>query len=148
MVEEQQTSDHCRYTYYLNNDIHRLTLLDDSTDAVDDALHYLAQVLDEHPAEQPLRLFIDARVGVPPLNYFFTHLRKLYASREALPPIRAAYVYEKSIVLSVFQAFFAALRINATRRFFRNSSDIEAIEWLTNSGSTPFSATDMETSGS
>lgn len=125
-----QASLRCQYRQSLNNGIHRLTLQDASTEAVDDALMILSQVLDEHPVDEPLLLLIDARAGVPPLNYFFAQLRKVYGAREALPPIRAAYLYANSILLSVLQSFFNALGINASRRFMKNGTEIEAQNWL------------------
>lgn len=121
---------HCLHRHYLNNDVHKLILQDDTSAAVDDALYHMKAILDEQPADETLRLFIDARAGVPPLNYFFTELRKLYGSYDALPQIRAVYVYDKSIVLSIIQAFFQALRMNASRRFLKNGTDVEALEWL------------------
>jgi hypothetical protein len=125
-----QTELNCVHQHHLTTHIHKLILQNDSTAAVDDALHYLKQILDGHPADEKLRLFIDARAGVPPLQYFFAELRKLYASYEQLPEIRAVYLYKDSIVLSVIQMFFNALRMNASRRFMKNGTDIEAQNWL------------------
>jgi hypothetical protein len=125
-----QTELNCVHQHYLNTDIHKLILKNDSTAAVDDALAHLKKILQEHPAEDKLRLFIDARSGVPPLQYFFAELRKVYAAQEQLPEIRAVYLYKDSIVLSVIQMFFNALRMNASRRFMKNGTDIEAQAWL------------------
>jgi hypothetical protein len=121
-----QTELNCVHQHHLTTDIHKLILKNDSTAAVDDALLYLKHILDGHPVEEKLRLFIDARSGVPPLQYFFAELRKLYATYEQLPEIRAVYLYKDSIVLSVIQMFFNALRMNASRRFMKNGTDIDA----------------------
>lgn len=125
-----QTELNCIHQHFLNSGIHKLILQNDSVQAVDDALLHLKKILNEHPVEQKLRLFIDARSGVPPLQYFFAELRKLYATYEQLPEIRAVYLYKDSIVLSVIQMFFNALRMNASRRFMKNGTDIEAQNWL------------------
>lgn len=125
-----ETQLNCLYQYYLTNHIHKLILQNDSKRAVDDALMHLKKVLDEHDGNEKLRIFIDARAGVPPIQYLFSKLRKLYATYDDLPEIRAVYVYEGSVVLSVIQAFFNALGINASRRFIRGGTDIEAQDWL------------------
>ena len=125
-----QTELNCLHQYYLTNHIHKLIIQNDSKNAVDDALVHLKKILDEQPLDEKLKLLIDARLGVPPLQYFFAELRKLYGTYEALPEIRAVYIYEDSIVLSVLQVFFNALRLNATRRFIKGGTEIEAQDWL------------------
>lgn len=125
-----QTELNCLHQYYLTNHIHKLVLKNDSKNAVDDALMHLKNILDEQPQDEKLRLYIDARSGVPPLQYFFAQLRKLYGTYDALPQIRAVYVYEGSIVLSVIQIFFNALGLDASRRFIKGGTDIEAQTWL------------------
>ena len=115
---------------YLNNGVHALILKDDSTEAVDAALHHLANILIEHPHHEQLKLFIDARAGIPPLAYFYRELRKVYGARDVLPPIRAAYIYQHSLLLSALQAFFNTLKMNASRRFIKGGTETEAIEWL------------------
>lgn len=129
-----QTHLNCVHQHYLNNDVHKLITQNGSNEAVDEALVHLKRIIDNHleenGAETTLRLFIDARAGVPPLQYFFSSLRKLYATYDALPTIRAVYVYEESVVLSLIQMFFNALRMNASRRFIKNGTDVEALEWV------------------
>lgn len=125
-----QTELNCLYQYYLTNHIHKLIIQVDNKLAVDDALVHMKKVLDEHPQDEQLKLLIDARKGVPPLQYFFAELRKLYGTYEALPEIRACYIYNDSVVLSVLQMFFNALRMNASRRFVKGGSEIEAQQWL------------------
>ena len=129
-----QTHLNCVHQHYLNNDVHKLILQNASSETVDEALAHLKRIIDnhvhEHATAKVLRLFIDARAGVPPLQYFFTELRKLYGTYEALPTIRAVYVYEDSVVLSLLQMFFNALRMNASRRFIKNGTDVEALEWV------------------
>lgn len=125
-----QTELNCLYQYYLTNHIHKLIIQNDSKLAVDDALFHLKNVLDEHPEGELLKLFIDARGGMPPLQYFFSELRKLYGTYEILPPIRAVYIYEDSVVLSVLQVFFNALGLDASRRFIKGGTEIEAQKWL------------------
>ena len=125
-----QTELNCLYQYYLTNHIHKLILQSNSKNAVDDALVHLKKVLDEHPQDEQLKLLIDARSGVPPLQYFFTELRKLYSTYDTLPEIRACYIYEDSVMLSVLQMFFNALRLNATRRFIKGGTELEAQNWL------------------
>lgn len=125
-----QVTSNCHYQHYLNNNIHKLILQNDSKLAVDEALIHLGNILDEHTMDKQLRLFIDARAGVPPLQYFFAELRKLYGQREQLPEIRAVYLYEDSVVLSVLQVFFKALGLNAKRRFIKGGTEIQAQEWL------------------
>lgn len=129
-----QMQANCVHQHYLNNDVHKLILQNATSDAVDEALVHLKRVIDKHlsknGADTTLRLFIDARAGVPPLQYFFTALRKLYATYDQLPTIRAVYVYEDSVVLSLLQMFFNALRMNASRRFIKNGTDVEALEWV------------------
>ena len=129
-----QTQANCVHQHYLNNDVHKLITQTASNQAVDEALVHMKRILDNHlkenGADTTLRLFIDARAGVPPLQYFFTELRKLYATYDQLPTIRAVYVYEDSVVLSLLQMFFNALRMNASRRFIKNGTDVEALEWV------------------
>lgn len=125
-----QTELNCLYQYYLTNHIHKLIIQIDNKNAVDDALVHMKKVLDEHPQDEQLKLLIDARMGVPPLQYFFSELRKLYGTYEALPQIRACYIYNDSVVLSVLQIFFNALRLDATRRFIKGGSELEAQQWL------------------
>ena len=56
-------------------------------------------------------------------------------SREKLPPIRAAYLYQDNVLLILIQAFFDALRLTlgmeASRRFLKDSTEFEAVNWLT-----------------
>lgn len=125
-----QAELNCLHQHYLTNHIHKLVLQNNSKAAVDDALMHLTRILDEHPIDEQLKILIDARKGVPPLQYFFTELRKVYGAREQLPEIRAAYIYEESVVLSVLQMFFNALRMNASRRFMKGGTELEAQEWL------------------
>ena len=125
-----ETELNCLYQYYLTNHIHKLILQNDSKYAVDDALMHLKKVLDEHDSEEKLKVFIDARAGVPPLQHLFSQLRKLYATYDKLPEIRSVFVYEGSVLLSVIQVFFNALGINASRRFIKGGTDIEAQDWL------------------
>jgi len=125
-----QTELNCLYQYYLTNHIHKLVIQNDSKAAVDDALAHLKKVLDEHPEGELLKILIDARLGVPPLQYFFTELRKLYGTYDKLPQIRAVYIYEDSVLLSVLQVFFNALGLDASRRFIKGGTEIEAQEWL------------------
>lgn len=125
-----ETRTNCEYRHYLNNGIHKLIIQNKNTTAVDDALYYLKQILDGHPVNETLYLFIDARKGVPPLQYFFSKLRRLYSKYEQLPEIRAVYLYEDSIMLSMLQMFFNTLRLNASRRFIRGGTEIEAQNWL------------------
>lgn len=129
-----QTELNCLYQYYLTNHIHKLIIQNDSQNAVDDALVHLKKILDEHPQDEQLKLLIDARMGVPPLQYFFAELRKLYGTYETLPEIRACYIYEESVMLSVLQMFFNALSLNASRRFIKGGSEIEAQKWLLSNG--------------
>ena len=128
-----QTELNCLYQYYLTNHIHKLIIQNESKNAVDDALVHLKKVLDEHPEGEQLKILIDARLGVPPLQYFFAELRKLYGTYDKLPEIRACYIYEDSVLLSVLQMFFNALRLDATRRFIKGGSEIEAQNWLLSS---------------
>lgn len=125
-----QTAMNCEYRHYLNNGIHKLIIQNKTTAAVDEALHHLKHILNEQPVDETLYLFIDARAGVPPLQYFFSHLRRLYKKYEQLPEIRAVYLYEESIMLSMLQMFFNTLRLNASRRFIRGGTELEAQEWL------------------
>lgn len=125
-----QTELNCQYQYYLTNHIHKLILQNSSKLAVDDALMHLKKILDAHPVDEELKLLIDARSGVPPLQYFFAELRKLYGTYEELPEIRACYIYEDSVVLSVLQMFFNALRMQASRRFIKGGTELEAQTWL------------------
>ncbi|MGJ3240217.1 MAG: hypothetical protein ACFE0Q_16030 [Anaerolineae bacterium] len=127
------TELHCQHQYYLTNHIHKLILQNSSKHAVDDALAHLKAILDDHPNNEQLKLLIDARAGVPPLQYFFTQLRKLYGSYEQLPQVRAAYIYEESVMLSALQMFFNALGMKASRRFIKGGTEIEAQNWLLSS---------------
>lgn len=125
-----QTELNCLHQHYLTNHIHKLITKNKSKEAVDDALMHMKKILDEHPEDEPLNILIDAREGVPPLQYFFSQLRSLYATYDNLPVIRAAYIYEESVVLSVLQMFFNALRMKASRRFIKGGTELEAQEWL------------------
>lgn len=125
-----QTELNCLHQYYLTNHIHKLIIQNESKYAVDDALMHLKKILDEQAKDEKLRLFIDARAGVPPLQYFFSQLRKLYSTYDELPEIRAVYIYEGSVILSVLQAFFNALGLNASRRFIKGGTELEAQTWL------------------
>ena len=125
-----QTQMNCEYRHYLNNGIHKLIIQNTSTAAVDDALYHMKNILDEHSVDKTLHLFIDARDGVPPLQYFFSQLRGLYSTYEKLPAIRAVYLYEESLILSILQMFFSTLRMNASRRFIKGGTEVEAQDWL------------------
>lgn len=125
----------CLHQHYLNNDVHKLVLQEDTTAAVDAAIAHMDDILNAHDVSTPLLLLIDVREsGVPPLQYFFRAVRKLYSARENLPPIRAAYLYQDNVLLVLIQAFFDALRLTlgmeASRRFLQNSTEFEAIDWL------------------
>lgn len=128
-----QTQMNCEYRHYLNNGIHKLIIQNTTTAAVDDAIYHLKHILDEHPTDETLHLFIDARQGVPPLQYFFSKLRRFYNKYEQLPAIRAVYLYEDSVVLLMLQMFFNALRMNASRRFIKGGTELEAQNWLLSS---------------
>ncbi|MGB7338642.1 MAG: hypothetical protein WBC91_07105 [Phototrophicaceae bacterium] len=125
-----QTELSCLHQHYLTNHIHKLIIKNKSKAAVDDALMHMKNILDGHPNDEQLKLLIDAREGVPPLQYFFSELRRLYGTYSELPEIRAVYIYEESVVLSVLQMFFNALRMKASRRFIKGGTELEAQEWL------------------
>lgn len=136
-----QSELNCLHQHYLTNSIHKLITQNATEAAVDDALVHLKKILDEHPADTELKLLIDARAGVPPMRYFFSKLRGLYGTYDTLPPIRAAYIYHDSVVLSALQLFFNALRMKASRRFIKNGTEIQAQEWLlSNEDQSPFSS--------
>jgi hypothetical protein len=134
-MAEAKPSALCVHQHYLNNDIHKLVLQEDTTDAVDAAIAHMDDILNTHDANRPLLLLIDVRQsGVPPLQYFFRSVRKLYSGRENLPAIRAAYLYQDNVLLVLIQAFFDALRLTlgmeASRRFMQDAKEFEAVEWL------------------
>lgn len=124
------TEAYCVYQYYMNNRIHRLTLRDDSRQAVDEAIQHMNNILDKHPFDRKLRLIIDARNGVPPLQHFFTQLRRMYAKRQNLPEIRAIYLYKGNVLLSILELFFNRLGVSGNRRFVHEGTELEAQEWL------------------
>lgn len=126
-----QSKWHCEHTHYLNNDVHKLVLQSKTTQAVDDALQHMKQILDDQAYEDRLLLLIDTRQsGVPPVSYFLSAIRQFYGGRDDLPPVRAAYLYDDNVVLSVIQAFLDRIPMDASRRFMRGKSEIDAIEWL------------------
>lgn len=134
-MAQAEPSALCVHQHYLNNDVHKLVLQEDTTEAVDEAIAHMDAILNTHDVSKPLLLLIDVRQsGVPPLQYFFRSVRKLYSAREQLPPIRAAYLYQDNVLLVLIQAFFDALRLTlgmtASRRFLQNASEFDAIEWL------------------
>lgn len=125
-----QSDLNCLHQHYLTNGVHKLILQSGSEGAIDDALVHLKRILAEHPIDEPLKILVDARKGVPPLRYSIAKLREFYSNCEQLPHIRAAYIYEDSIVLSILQLFFKGLRMKASRRFIKGGTDIEALEWI------------------
>ncbi len=134
-MAQAEPSALCVHQHYLNNDVHKLVLQEDTTEAVDEAIAHMDAILNTHDVSKPLLLLIDVRQsGVPPLQYFFRSVRTLYSAREQLPPIRAAYLYQDNVLLVLIQAFFDALRLTlgmtASRRFLQNATEFEAIEWL------------------
>jgi hypothetical protein len=134
-MAQAEPSALCVHQHYLNNDVHKLVLQEDTTEAVDAAIAHMEAILDSHDVSETLLLLIDVREsGVPPLQYFFRSVRKLYSARDQLPPIRAAYLYQDNVLLVLIQAFFDALRLTlgmtASRRFLQNATEFEAVEWL------------------
>lgn len=134
-MAQAEPSALCVHQHYLNNDVHKLVLQQDTSEAVDAAIAHMDDILNSHDVNETLLLLIDVREsGVPPLQYFFRSVRKLYSSREQLPSIRAAYLYQDNVLLVLIQAFFDALRLtlgmNASRRFLQNATEFEAVEWL------------------
>lgn len=135
VMAQVQAQTLCIHRHYLNNGIHKLVLQDDSSAAVDAAIAHMNDILDDHDPSETLHLLIDARdSGVPPLQYFFSSVRRMYSARKKLPPVRAAYLYQDNVLLALIQAFFDALRLalrmEGSRRFMQDTPEHEAIEWL------------------
>lgn len=124
----------CKHQHYLNNDVHKLTLQSGTTEAVDAAIAHMKAILDEHDTTTPLLLLIDARTSVPSIPYFLGEVRKMYNARQELPPVRAAYIYEDSVLLTIIQAALNAIPMKANRRFIKGGKEVDALEWLLNSG--------------
>lgn len=125
-----QTVLACTHQHYLNNDVHKLALRDASNEAVDAAITHMNTILGQHDSSTPLLLMIDARNGVPSVPYFLGEVRKLYSAYAQLPQVRAAYLFEDSMLLSLIQATLNAMPLKANRNFIRGGKEVDALEWL------------------
>ena len=122
---------HCVHRHYLNNDVHKFILKRADAQGVDECLATLRTILQEAGPDDVIRIMLDLRPdGVPPINYTFGAIRKFYNSLDALPPMRIAYVYENSTLLTMARHFFQTLGQTATRNFFEGDREVQALEWL------------------
>lgn len=132
-------TEHCQYRYYLNNRIHKFTFVHADEQAVDEFFVHLERAMAEHAGDEPMLMLTDLRPdGIPPFNYTLQTARRFFQSHPDRPALRAAYVYERSALITIIRRFFGLLRLNSERRFFEGD-ELEAIEWVT-TGQNPFPA--------
>lgn len=127
------TNAHCVYQHSLNTKIHKFTFAHTDNRAVDEYMVHLRQIIKDYHAsgsDEPLLLLTDLRPdGLPPFSYALQEARKVFRELPA-PPMRAAYIYNKSRFLTIILNFFRLLGLGSTREFFEGDKEIEAIDWL------------------
>lgn len=118
----------------LENGIHKLVFNKANREAVDQLIEHLKRINTITPSGETELIIVDTRPdGLPPLNYVILAMRRFYKETPQ-PALRAAYLYNDSLIISFAKALLSSLsERQATRRFFQGDSEKEAIEWLLSS---------------
>ncbi|QPC82138.1 STAS/SEC14 domain-containing protein [Phototrophicus methaneseepsis] len=125
------TSRHCVYQHYLNNDVHKFIFQQPDEQAVDEFIADFERIMREHQGPGPILLLVDVRPqGIPPFQYTLKQVRSAFARVEIAPAFKAAYLYEKSMLLTILRRFFNLLGQDNDRRFFESTPEPEALQWL------------------
>lgn len=130
----EQQRQNCVYTP-LENRIHRLTMVTANRRGMEELLAHLGDILERHPQGETLRLLVDFRPdGIPSLPHGFPMLQQFFVEQPHVPHIRAAYLHNRNVTVSLLVTFLDRLELNSERRFFeeRSGTTIEqdAIHWL------------------
>jgi hypothetical protein len=124
-------SKHCVYYHYLNNNVHKFVFEEPDEQAIDEFIVDFERIMQAHVGPDPILLMIDVRPkGIPPFQYTLKQVKAAFARVDDPPPFRAAYLYEKSMLLTIIRRFFNLLGIKNDRRFFEATPEPEALQWL------------------
>lgn len=115
----------------IDGGIHRFTFNEATKATADQFTDSLDGILKATPSDERLLIMIDIREkGLPPINYTFTKLRQTLSANAPLPKMYSAYLYRQSVIITLVTTFLDILRSGATRRFFADGQENEAIDWL------------------
>jgi len=123
---------HCTYEL-IDGTIHHFTLVKADQQAMDEFLPHMAQIFDDTPSDGLIYLLVDFRPdGIPPLRYAVNGMREMIKARDGEPAeIRAAYLHEPNLLVSLVTTFLDRLRLKSKRKLFSGEhAEAEALAWL------------------
>lgn len=125
----QPQESECLYEF--DGRIHRFTIVRARLSAVDEFLVHLQHILDETPPDDPIRILMDLRPdGLPPLAQMLMRLKDFFARQSRPRTFKSAYLYRRGTLLHILPTLLNMIRQRATRRFFVDGQEDEAVSWL------------------
>jgi hypothetical protein len=119
----------CLYEY--DNSIHRFTIIKARPAAVDEFLSHLQRILRETPPDEPVRILMDLRPeGLPPMAQMLMQLKQFFGRQSRPRTFKAAYLYRRGTLIHILPTLLNMIRQRATRRFFMEHEEAEAVAWL------------------
>jgi hypothetical protein len=119
----------CAYEY--DGSVHRFTVVKAVPAAVDEFLVYLQHILDNTPPSERIRILMDLRPqGLPPIGRMLMQLKTFFRLQSRPRAFKAAYLYRRGTLLHVLPTLLNMLHQRATRRFFMDGEEAEAVAWL------------------
>jgi hypothetical protein len=119
------------FEYHFENGIHHFTVAKAQPAAVDDFLRQFQMIFDETPPQDVILLLTDLRPdGIPPILYTVSALKEFFARQSQPRHFKSAFLYRRGTLVHLLPTFFNMTRQRATRRFFLDDEDAEAVRWL------------------
>lgn len=124
-----KTPEGCQYAV-LQGVIHVFTLYPMKA-AIDCHFDILEDVFANHPPDTTIYLlFKIPNANQLPARYLVNKATKFWGKQRIDFSIRAAYVHDGNIILTLFDQFVRTLRLKSTRAFFTHDQLEMAIDWL------------------
>lgn len=117
--------------YEFDGKIHRFTIVNATLTAVDEFLIHLRRILTETPPDEPVRILMDLRPdGLPPIAPMLMRLKTFFGQQSRPRTFKSAYLYRRGTLIHILPTLLNMIRQRATRRFFMDGREDEAIRWL------------------
>ena len=124
------------FHYALEDDIHHITALHSTQDAVEAILEHVGTLFIGVPMEVKVRILIDFHlVPMPPISECIMPILAFFrrTGPETGHPSRVAYLYamtSRGVILNSFLSIQRFLPQRVTLRFFSAEEKARAVEWL------------------
>jgi hypothetical protein len=127
MIRSQDSG--CRYEF--DGAIHRFTIVKATLTAVDEFLIHLQHILTETAPDEPVRILMDLRPdGLPPIAPMLMRFKTFFGQQSRPRTFKSAYLYRRGTLIHILPTLLNMIRQRATRRFFMDGQEDEAINWL------------------